>query len=169
VVPTYERFKTSKPFKTFKPFQRFKTFEGSAVMAVESEEPSIEVEQVEHSRGENSHQWLFKWRVRNETEQAMRLISVRAPHGKFKAEERKLLPPATIAAGDSFILDMAVTCEEPPGTIIENAFLILFVDWQENHWRLFVRLQITVNQQGNPAAATQSITVQRVGFSGVSN
>jgi hypothetical protein len=138
-------------------------------MHVESEEPSIAVEQVEPSRRENSNRWFFRWRLRNKSNHAMRLSSVRAPHGKFKAEERKLLPPATIAAGDSFILDMAVTCEEPPGTIIENAFLILFVDWQENHWRLFVRLQITVNQQGNPAAATQSITVQRVGFSGISN
>ena len=138
-------------------------------MAVESGEPKIEIEQVERSRKENSHQWLFRWRVRNESQKPMCLLSVRVPHGKFKAEERKLLPPAIIAARDSFILDMAVTCEEPPGTIIENAFLILFVDWQENHWRLFVRLQITVNQQGNPAAATQSITVQRVGFSGISN
>ena len=134
-----------------------------------SDEPSIEVEQVERGRRENPGRWCFRWRVRNKTAKAMRLLSVRVPHGRFKAEERKLLPPATIAARDNFILDMAVTCDEPPGTIIENAFLILFVDWQENQWRLFVRLQITVNQQGNPAAATQSITVQRVGFSGISN
>ena len=138
-------------------------------MAVESEEPSIEVAQVEQSRSLNPGRWLFRWRVENKTEKAMHLISVRVPHGKFKAEERKFLPPATIDARDSFILDMAVDCEEPPETIIENAFLILFVDWQENHWRLFVRLQIRVNQQGNPAAVTQSVTVQRVGFSGISN
>ena len=99
----------------------------------------------------------------------MRLVSVRVPHGKFKAEERKFLPPVEIAAKDSFILDMAVTCEEPPETTIENAFLILFVDWQESKWRLFVRLQIRVNQQGEPDSATESITAQRVGFSGIFN
>jgi hypothetical protein len=138
-------------------------------MAVESEEPTIEVEQVEQSRNVNPGRWLFRWRVENKTEKAMHLLSVRVPHGKFKAEERRFLPPVKIAARGSFILDMSVDCEEPPETIIENAFLILFVDWRENHWRLFVRLQIKVNQRGNPAAATQSTTIQRVGFSGISN
>ena len=138
-------------------------------MSVENEGPKIEVEQVECGTGENLGWWLFKWRVRNVTETPMNLLSVRVPHGKFKADERKLEPAAKIAAQDHFILDLAVACEEPPNTIIENAFLILLVDWQENQWRFFVRLQITIDQQGRPAATTESITVQRVGFSGVSN
>ena len=138
-------------------------------MSVESEEPSIEVAQVEQSRSLNPGRWLFKWRVEDKTEKAMRLLSVRVPHGKFKAEERKFLSAAKIAAEDSLILELVVACEEPPETIIENAFLILLVDWQENSWRFFVRLRISVDQQGHPETATESITVQRVGFSGVSN
>ena len=137
-------------------------------MAVESEGPSIEVAQVEQSRSLHPGRWLFRWRVENKTEKAMRLLLVRVPHGKFKAEEHKFLPPAKIAAKDSLILELAVACEEPPETIIENAFLILLVDWQENSWRFFVRLRITVEQQGHPETATESITVQQVGFSGVS-
>lgn len=99
----------------------------------------------------------------------MRLLSVRVPHGKFKAEECKFLPSVEIAAKDSFVLEVAVTCDEPPETTIENAFLILLVDWQDTQWRFFVRLQIQVNQQGEPDSATESITAQRVGFSGVFN
>ncbi len=99
----------------------------------------------------------------------MNLLSVRVPHGKFKAEERKFLPTAKIAVEGSFILELVVACEEPPDTIIENAFLILLIDWQENCWRFFVRLRIRVSQQGHPKTASESITVQRVGFSGVSN
>jgi hypothetical protein len=136
---------------------------------VKTENPSIAVEQVEPSRSENSGRWLFKWRVRNVTETPMGLLSVRVPHGRFKAEERRLLPAVKIVAEDHFILEMAVACEEPPETIIENAFLILLVDWQENQWRFFVRLQISIDQQGNPDTTTESITVQRVGFSSVSN
>jgi hypothetical protein len=132
-----------------------------------SEEPSIGVEEVERSRSANSGEWLFTWRVRNQTEKPMRPVSVRVPHGKFKAEECKFLPSEEIAAKDSFVLEVAVTCQEPPQTIIENAFLILLVDWQESKWRFFVRLQIRVNQQGEPESETESITVQRVGFSGV--
>lgn len=129
----------------------------------------IEVEQVEQSRSANSGGWIFKWRVRNVTETPMNLLSVRVPHGKFKADERKLGPAIKIAAQDSLILDLAVACQEPPNTIIENAFLILLVNWQENSWRFFVRLRIKVDHQGHPETATESITVQQVGFSGVSN
>lgn len=138
-------------------------------MDVESGEPSINVEQVERSRSANHGGWLFKWRMRNQTEKAMRVVSVRVPHGKFKAEECKFLPPVEIAAKGGFVLDVAVRCDEPPETVIENAFLILLVDWRESHWRFFVRLQIRINQQGEPDTKTESITAQRVGFSGVFN
>ena len=136
---------------------------------MESGEPQIEVEQVERGTSEERGRWLFEWRVRNRTRAPMSLLSVRVPHGKFKAEERSFLPPVKIAAQGYFILDLAIACQEPPNTIIDNAFLILFVTWQENHWRFFVRLRITVDQQGAPEATTESITVQQVGFSGVSN
>ena len=132
------------------------------------ERPKIEVEQVERGTSDNLGRWLLKWRVRNVNETPMSLLSVRVPHGKFKAEERKFRPAVKIAAQDHFILDLAVACHEPPNTIIENAFLILFMNFQENQWRFFVRLQITVDQQGLPQATTESITVQQVGFSGVS-
>ena len=103
------------------------------------------------------------------TETPMSLLSVRVPHGKFKAEELKFGPPLKVAAQDHFILDLAVACEEPPNTIVDNAFLILLVSWQENQWRFFVRLRIMVNEQGQPQTTTESITVQQVGFSGVPN
>ena len=165
-------------------FQRFKRFERSTEAGqdfvagsnrsfsfndVKTENPSIAVEQVEPSRSENSGRWLFKWRVRNATETPMNLLSLRLPHGKFKAEEHKFGPALKVAAQDHFILDLAVACEEPPNTIVDNAFLILLVSWQENQWRFFVRLRIMVNEQGQPQTTTESITVQQVGFSGVPN
>jgi hypothetical protein len=136
---------------------------------VESGVPEIEVEQVEHGASENPGRWLFKWRVRNVTEIPMSLLSVRVPHGKFKAEERKFGPAVKIAAQDHSILNLSVACREPPNTIIENAFLILLSNWRENHWRFFVRLRIAVDQQGRPETTTESITVQQVGFSRTSN
>jgi hypothetical protein len=136
---------------------------------VESEEPRIEVEQVERGASEKPGLWLFKWRVRNLTEIPMSLLSVRVPHGRFKGEERKFGPAVNVAARDQFILDLAIACQEPPNTIVDNAFLILFVNWQEIQWRFFVRLQITIDRQRRPATTTESITVQQVGFSGVSN
>ena len=138
-------------------------------MSVENEAPKIEVEQVERGTSERLGRWLFQWRVRNMTEAPMSLLSVRVPHGRFKGEEREFGPAAKVAAQDHFILDLVVACQEPPNTIIENAFLILLLNWQENQWRFFVRLQITIDQQGRPATTTESITVQQVGFSGISS
>jgi hypothetical protein len=138
-------------------------------MDVVSEEPNIDVEQVERSRTARSGGWLFTWRVRNQSDKAMRLVSVRVPHGKFKAEECKFLPPVEIAAKAIFVFEAAITCDEPPDTTIENAFLILLLGCQESHFRFFVRLRIRVNQKGEPDSVTESITLQRVGFSGVSN
>jgi hypothetical protein len=138
-------------------------------MAVESEGPSIEVEQIEQSRNLNPGRWLFRWGIENKTETAMHLLSVRVPHGKFKGEERKFGPAVKIAADDHLILDLAIDCQEPPNTIVDNAFLILLVNWRENQWRFFVRLRIRIDQQGQPETTTESITVQQVGFSGVSN
>jgi hypothetical protein len=139
------------------------------VMSVENEGPKIEVEQAECGAKEKPGRWLFKWRVRNVSETPMSLLSVRVPHGKFKAEESKFGPPVKIAAEHDIIVDLAVACQEPPNTIIENAFLILVVNWQENQWRFFVRLRIKLDPQAQPKATTESITVQQVGFSGISN
>jgi hypothetical protein len=138
-------------------------------MDVVSEEPSIGVEQVERSRIPDREGWLFRWRVRNQTEKPMRPVSMRVPHGKFKAEECKFVPLVELAAKDSFLVEVAVTCDEPPNTTVENAFLILLADWQQSQWRFFVRLRIRVNHQGEVDTVTESITSQRVGFSGVSN
>jgi hypothetical protein len=136
---------------------------------VENEGPKIEVEQVERGTSEKSGRWLFQWCVRNMTEAPMHLLSVRVPHGRFKGEEREFGPAVKIAAQDHFILELVVACREPPNTIIENAYLILLFNCQENQWRCFVRLQITIDHQGRPATTTESITVQQVGFSGISN
>ena len=134
-----------------------------------NEGPKIEVEQVERGTSEKLGRWSFQWRVRNLTEAPLSLLSVRVPHGRFKGEEREFRPAVKVAAQGQFILDLVVACQEPPNTVIENAFLILLVNWQENQWRFFVRLQITIDEQGLPAVTTESVTVQQVGFSGTSN
>ena len=58
-------------------------------------------------------------------------------------------------------------CDEPAGAVIENGFLILLVEWLDKQWRIFVRLRVIINQEGEPETATELITTQQVGFSGV--
>jgi hypothetical protein len=139
-----------------------------AGMSFGNESSEIKVEQVERKSADFPGEWLFTWRVQNNTADPMRLLSIRVPHEKFRATEKTFERPLEISVGTSVTFDMTVFCNQPQESIVENAFLILLIDWRQAHWRLFVRLQIRVNKQAMPDTVIASITVQRVGFSGIS-
>jgi hypothetical protein len=137
------------------------------VATVSDDEPRISVEEIRRSKEIESGRWLFGWRVQNLTKQPVKFLAARCPHGQFKSEERFFDPPLQAAAGQAVTIEMPVLCGEPVGAVIENGFLILLVEWLDKQWRIFVRLRVTINQQGVPETATELITTQRVGFSGV--
>lgn len=136
-------------------------------MDLDQEQPSIEVDQIERTSSETRGQWLLRWRLQNRTTKPLRLISVRVPHGKFKADERIFAPKVAIAAKDHADIQLSISCNEPPESIIENAFLIFAIEWREKRWRLFVRLQVKIDQGGFPETRIESITIQEIGFSGL--
>jgi hypothetical protein len=129
--------------------------------------PKITVEELRRNREAGSDRWLFGWRIQNLTQQPIKFLAVRCPHGKFRSNERTFDPPLHAAGGKNTTIEMSVLCDEPAGTIVENAFLILLVEWLEASWRLFVRFRVTINEKGEPETATELITTQRAGFSGV--
>ena len=136
---------------------------------VEGSGPQIRVEQVGRSRKLKPGRWLCDWRVDNLTGNAVELFTARVPHGKFRSEERNFEPPLKILGGESARVQMLVRCDELPGTFVENAFLILLIKWLNARWRTFVRFLVTVDSDARPKTRTESITTQRVGFSGVSD
>src|SRR5262249_8376259 len=133
---------------------------------VSHDEPRIAVEELRRNREIGSDRWLFGWRIQNLTQQPIKFLTARCPHGKFRSNERTFDPPSYIAGGENATIEVPVLCNEPPGTIVENAFLILLVEWLETSWRLFVRFRVTINKKGEPETATELITIQRVGFFG---
>jgi hypothetical protein len=134
---------------------------------VSDDEPKVAVDELRRDRESGSGRWLFGWSVQNLTGQPIKFHAVRCPHGQFKSEEQFYDPPLLAVAGGTATIEIPVRCDEPAGTVIENGFLILLVEWLNDRWRIFVRLRVTINQQGLPETATQLITTQRVGFSGV--
>ena len=70
-----------------------------------------------------------------------------------------------LSLGERTRLECVVACSELPGTVVENAFLILRVLWLEEPWRVFARLRVVFDEQGGPQTTTEVVTVQRVGFS----
>jgi hypothetical protein len=137
--------------------------------AVVEDGPKISAEQVRRNREVGSDHWLFGWRIQNLTEQPIRVLAARCPHGQFRSEERFFEPPLQAAAGKSTTIEMSVRCDELAGAVIENGFLILLVEWLDKHWRIFVRLRVIINEEKRPETLSELITTQQVGFSGISS
>ena len=123
------------------------------------------VEQLSGRRAEGPGKWLVAWRVENRGEGTLQLLSGRLPHSLFRCDERGLEAVPALRPNESARLEFPVRCAEPPGTIVENAFLILSVLWREEPWRILARLRVSLDREGAPQTATELITTQRVGFS----
>ena len=104
----------------------------------------------------SSEAWRITWRIGGDA----RITRVAAPHRKFHTDERDvdLTLPSTLA--------LDVTCTEPPGTEVENTFLILTAESGGRMWRILARMRVRVDAEGVPRPAIERVNVQEVGFSG---
>ena len=123
------------------------------------------VEQLSRRRAASPGEWLVAWRVKNLGDETLQLLSGRLPHSLFRCDERELGALPALRPNESARLEFPVRCPEPPGTIVENAFLILSVLCREEPWRILARLRVSLDREGAPQTATELITTQRVGFS----
>jgi hypothetical protein len=88
------------------------------------------------------------------------------PHSLFRGEEREVVGKPRLMPGESVQIEFSVACGEPPGSVIENAFLILRLLWMGDAWWLFARLRVVIDSEGRPEAETETVTAHPVGFSG---
>lgn len=135
----------------------------------QSAAPQITLTLVSVESEEGRGHWKTLWRIMNLNSQPLELHAVRLPHGQFKAAEQRFEPVLTLAPQQDTQFQVFVHCDEPAGLVTENAFLIFQVVRRGERWRIFARVRVTVNSAGVPAAATESITTQQVGFSGVAD
>ena len=131
--------------------------------------PSLELQQLSVEPLEAAGHWRIRWRVANSTGGQLLLSRVGVPHGQFKGDEINFAP--ALVLGDREIMQFHgdVRCAEPPGLVTENAFLIFHVIWSAASWRIFARVSVVVDSDGKPHAKTESVTTQKVGFSGVTS
>jgi hypothetical protein len=128
-------------------------------------EPHIEVEQVSHRHGVRAGAWLLQWKIKNLGQRPLAILAVRLPHGQFRSPEQEFDFPYALSPHETAFLDIEVACGEAHGTVVENAFLILRVQWLDSPWRIFARLRVTFASDGAPHAATELVTTQQTGFS----
>ena len=124
----------------------------STVMLTAVEPPvGIEASGCEPCEG----RWRVFFRVVNVGAAAVSVSDAWLPHGRFRGDGHipldLRLPP-----GETTSLALRVTAREDPGTIVENAFLILRLGDR----RVFARLRVRFDADGAPRPVVESVTAQ---------
>jgi hypothetical protein len=139
------------------------------VAALSPAEPKIVLRQLSVTRDGATMGWNIRWEVANLGSDILTILSARLPHGQFKSDEVRFTPVLELSGGDSERFQTLVHCAEPAGLVTENAFVIFYCQWRGEAWRIFVRVRVTVKAAGEPETATELVTTQKVGFSGISS
>lgn len=110
--------------------------------------PSVRVEPFT-TEGTNGS-WTVTWRITNDGDQPIRLLSAQHPHSQFRTPETKI--DREVPSGSETTIELPVQFKESPGVRVENPFLILlFRDSAE--WRLLARVRVTAGTRGEPIAS----------------
>ena len=129
----------------------------------QSSGPEIELRQLTAERNAAMEPWKITWLLTNRGTHRLRVHAVRLPHGQFKSAEDSFDPAIELRPNGQTQFQTFVRCDEPPGEITENAFVILYVAWLDEPWRVFARIRVIVDSEGKPLATTESVTTQKVG------
>ncbi len=127
--------------------------------------PEVKVEQNTQVAGYSPQLWRVGWNVHNLGDQPLQILTAQCPHGRFRGNKIELADFPELMPGKTTHLELPVTCNEPPGTVVENAFLLLQAKWRNQLWRILIRLTVTFDEQGAPKGKTEVISTQPVGFS----
>jgi hypothetical protein len=107
--------------------------------------------------------WRTTWRIVNAETESVRIVGAMAPHSQFRGEtslDREIRGKASTQ------VPLVVRVEGPPGSEIENAFVIVLVQRGDERWRVLARLRVALEEAGRPRPRVEALSVHRVGFSG---
>jgi hypothetical protein len=107
--------------------------------------------------------WRTTWRITNMDSDAVRVLGAIAPHSQFRGDaslDREVRSKASTQ------VSLTVETAGAAGSEIENAFLILLVQQGDERWRVLTRLRVSLDAEGRPRSRVETVTMQRVGFSG---
>jgi hypothetical protein len=123
--------------------------------------PDLRLEAREASRVNGS--WRVRWRLTNSGAEHVRLVAVRAPHSRFRADPIDL----NVVVIDGATVEQALRVEAAPGEEIENAFVIFVAVIGPETWRVLFRVRVRVDAEGTPTPEVEAVSTHRVGFSEV--
>ena len=99
--------------------------------------------------------WRVPWWVENRTTFPVEIDEAWFPHGRFRGKREPQVPPTPLAISERRAFESLVQWSEPPGTEVENAFLIVRFRAEETAlgataFRLFARITVTAGADGAP-------------------
>lgn len=124
-------------------------------------QPALRLEAREVTRVNGS--WRIQWRITNESTEPVRLLAVRAPHGRFRSDPVDL----NVVVAQAAAVDQTLRVEAAPGEEIENAFVIFIAVVDRQTWRVLFRVRVRMATDGTPAPIVVAATTERIGFSEV--
>ena len=107
--------------------------------------------------------WRTTWRITNTEPDPVQIVAAIAPHSQFRGEASL---DREIRGKGSTEFSLVVRTAGAAGSEIENAFVILHVQRGDERWRVLARLRVPLGDEGKPQPRIETVTSQRVGFSG---
>jgi hypothetical protein len=95
------------------------------------------------------------WRVVNVSASPVIIADAWVPHGRFRGEGH-IRQNLQIGPGDESVLELVVKAREEPGTLVENAYLIL----RTRECRVFARMRIEFDTTNAPRPIVEAVTAQ---------
>jgi hypothetical protein len=126
------------------------------------EPPRVSIRRIDVQPAGAPDRWRVCWLLQNEADEApdtLRLESAWVPHGRFRGPGRVPLR-LPVPPGAAATIELDVRAAEPPGTAVDNAFLILAVRYRRRAWRIFVRMRIEFDTQPRPRC--ELVTTQAI-------
>jgi hypothetical protein len=124
--------------------------------------PRVRVTTVGKAAPLGQGQWQQRWELVNDADLPLEVTSAWLPHARFRSDQMNYEPPLVVEAGGMLALDLAVSADSEGGPVVENGFILLRTRWREEPWRIFVRVRVTLDEDGRPTPSTQAIQTQRI-------
>jgi hypothetical protein len=124
--------------------------------------PRVRVTTVGEATPQEPHQWQVRWELVNETDQLLLISSAWLPHARFRSDPVDYDPPLAVEGGGRLRLQFNATVDGEGGPLVENGFILLRTTWEEERWRIFVRVRVTLDDAGRPLPSTQAIQTQLI-------
>ena len=131
----------------------------------DSHPPDLGVEGIECRATDHPGRWIGVWRIHNRGDSSAEIAAVWLPHDRFFSDNQEYGPPLALESLGLVDLAVPVDCRETPGSVIDNAFVILRVAYHRREWRVFARQEVRIDKNGVPQAICLSVTCQPAGNS----